>query len=134
MKKHLFNRLLSLVLAAVMVLGMFPAVSAAPAGLRWKKSDVDVSWDMTDRLTEDTIHTQTAHKPTDLVRVSIVLEDAPTLKMGYSTLGIGSNAEAKAYDRDLKKAQDTMADAISTQALGGKKLTARIKTGGNRPN
>ena len=122
MKKHLFNRLLSLVLAAVMVLGMFPAVSAAPAGLRWKKSDVDVSWDKADRLTEDEIHTMTAHKPTDLVRVSIVLEDAPTLKMGYSTQGIGSNAEAKAYDRDLKKAQDTVADAISAQALGGKEL------------
>ena len=122
MKKHLFNRILSLVLAAVMVLGMFPAVSAAPAGLRWKKSDVDVSWDKADRLTEDEIHTMTAHKPTDMVRVSIVLEDTPTLKMGYSTQGIGSNAEAKAYDRDLKKAQDTMADAITAQALGGKKL------------
>ena len=122
MKKHLFNRLLSLVLAAVMVLGMFPAVSAAPSGLSWKKSDVDVSWDMTDRLTEDTIHTQTAHKPTDLVRVSIVLEDAPTLKMGYSTQGIGSNAEARAYDQDLKKIQDDMAATISAQALGGKEL------------
>ena len=122
MKKHLFNRLLSLVLAAVMVLGMFPAVSAAPASVSWKKSDVDVSWDKTDRLTEDEIHAQTAHKPTDLVRVSIVLEDAPTLKMGYSTMGIGSNAEARAYDRDLKKIQDNMAAAISAQALGGKEL------------
>ena len=122
MKKHLFNRILSLVLAAVMVLGLCPAVSAAPAGLRWKKSDVNVSWDKTDRLTEDAIHTQTAHKPTDLVRVSIILEGTPTLKMGYSTLGLGSNAAAQAYDLELKKAQDNMAAAISAQALGGKKL------------
>ena len=82
MKKHLFNRLLSLVLAAVMVLGMFPAVHADSVNLRWEKSDVDVSWDKSDRLAEDDLHNQTAHKPTDMVRVSIVLEDAPTLKAG----------------------------------------------------
>ena len=123
MKKHLLNRILSLVLAAVMVLGMFPAVSAAPAGLRWKKSDVGiVSFDKTDRLVEDEIHAQTAHKPTEMVRVSIVLEDAPTLKAGYSTMGIGSNADAQAYDRDLKKVQDNMAKTISVQALDGKAL------------
>ena len=108
MKKHLFTRLISLVLAAVMVLGLCPAVTAAPAGLRWKKTDVDVSWDKTDRLVKSEIHTMTAHKPTDLVRVSIVLEDAPTLKMGYSTMGIGSNADAMAYDLELQKHQDRL--------------------------
>ena len=122
MKKHLFTRLLSLALAAVMVLGMFPAVSAAPAGLRWEKSDVDASWDKTDRLVEEEIHGQTAHKPTEMVRVSIVLEDASTLKAGYSTQDIGSNAAALAYDRDLQKVQDNMAKAISVQALDGKAL------------
>ena len=53
MKKHLCTRILSLVLAAVMVLGLFPSVSAVPTGLRWKESDVDVSWDKSDRLTEN---------------------------------------------------------------------------------
>ena len=122
MNKHLFNRLLSLVLAAVMVLGLCPIAHAAPAKLRWEKSDVDVSWDRADRLTEDEIHPQTAHKPTDMVRVSIVLEDTPTLKMGYSTMGIGSNADAMAYDLQLQKAQKDLAQVISAQALGGKKL------------
>ena len=122
MKKHLFKRLLSLVLVAVMVLGMFPGVSAASTGLSWKKSKLDVSWDKTDRLVEDTVQAETAHKPTDMVRVSIVLEDAPTLKAGYATMGIGSNAEAIAYDRNLQKVQDTMAKTISVQALGGDKL------------
>ena len=122
MKKHLLNRLLSLVLVAVMVLGMFPAVSAAPA-LRWEKSDVEVSWDRSDRLAEDTTETaETAHKPTDTVRVSIVLEDAPTIKAGYATMDIGSNAEALAYDLDLQKVQKTMEKTISVQALEGKKL------------
>ena len=122
MRKHLFNRLLSLVLAAVMVLGMFPAVHADSVSLRWEKSDVDVSWDKSDRLSKEEIHSQTAHKPTDMVRVSIVLEDAPTLKMGYSTMGIGSNADAMAYDLELQKHQDSMAKVISAQALGGKEL------------
>ncbi|MBR7179733.1 MAG: S8 family serine peptidase [Oscillospiraceae bacterium] len=122
MKKHLFNRLLSLVLAAVMVLGMFPAVSAAPAGLSWEKTDVDVSWDRTDRLAQDDLHDQTAHKPTDTVRVSIVLEDAPTVKAGYATMDIGSNAEALAYDLNLQKVQKTMEKTISVQALDGKAL------------
>ena len=34
MNKHLFNRFLSLVLAAVMVLGLCPVANAAPAKLR----------------------------------------------------------------------------------------------------
>ena len=135
MKKHLFNRLLSLVLVAVMVLGMFPGVSAASTGLSWKKSKLDVSWDKTDRLVEDTVQAETAHKPTDMVRVSIVLEDAPTLKAGYATMGIGSNAEAIAYDRNLQKVQDTMAKTISVQALGGDKLDVVCPAGfgGNLP-
>ena len=102
MKKHLFNRLLSLVLAAVMVLGMFPAVSAAPAGLRWEKTDLDVSWDRTDRLAQDDLHDQTAHKPTDMVRVAIVLEGVPTVTAGYATMGLGSNADGIEYDLNLQ--------------------------------
>ena len=122
MKKHLCNRILSLVLAAVLVLGLVPAASAAPAGLRWEKSDVEVSWDRSDRLVQGELHGMTAHKPTDLVRVSIVLEDAPTLKAGYSTNGIGSNGDAKAYDLALQKVQQEMAKTISAQALNGKEL------------
>ena len=122
MKKHLFNRLLSLVLAAVMVLGLFPAVSAAPTGLRWEKTDVDVSWDRSDRLVPEEIHGMTPYKPTDLVRAAIVLEDAPTLKAGYSTQGIGTNTDARAYDLGLQKAQRDLADRISAQALGGREL------------
>ena len=122
MKKHLRNRILCLVLAAVMVLGMFPSVSAASAGLSWKRSDVEVSWDKSDRLVQDEIHGMTAHKPTDLVRVSIVLEDAPTLKAGYSTSGIGTNSDAIAYDLQLQKAQQEMAKIISAKALGGREL------------
>ena len=107
---------------AVMVLGLFPAVSAAPTGLHWEKSDVEVSWDRTDRLIRDEFHSRSTHKPTDLVRVSIVLEDAPTIQAGYATMDIGSNAEAMAYDRNLNKIQKVMEKTISLQALDGKAL------------
>ena len=121
MKKHLLNRILAMVLVAVMVLGQLPAVSAAPAGLRWRESDVDVNVDLTDRLIED-INEPDDHKPTDLVRVSIVLEDAPTIQAGYATMGIASNADAMAYDRNLQKVQENMAKTIAVQALDGKAL------------
>ena len=122
MKKHLCSRILSLVLAAVMVLGLVPAVSASPVSLRWRESDVEVSLDRSDRLIQSDIHGMTDRKPTDMVRVSIVLEDAPTLKAGYSTDGIAINRDAKAYDLELQRHQQEMAEVISVQALGGREL------------
>ena len=123
MKKHLFDRLLSLVLAAVMVLGMLPTVSAAPAGLRWEKSDVDVvAFGKSDRLIEDELRNQPSHNPNEIVRVSIVLEDVPTLKAGYATMDISSNAEAMGYDLNLNRVQKAMEKTISAQALDGRAL------------
>ena len=116
MKKHLLSRVLSLVLIAVMVLGMFPAVGAAPAGLRWEKSDAEISWDRTDRLVSEDIREQDAYSPTESVRVSIVLEDAPTVRAGFATMGIGSNPEAMAYDRNLNNIQKVMEKTISASA------------------
>ena len=122
MKKHLCSRILSLVLAAVMVLGLVPAVSASPVSLRWRESDVEVSLDRSDRLIQSELHGMTDRKPTDMVRVSIVLEDAPTMKAGYSTDDIAVNRDARAYDLELQRHQQEMADVISVQALGGREL------------
>lgn len=122
MKNNLLNRLLGVILAAVMVLGFFPSASAAPVGLYWEKSDIEVSWNRNDRLIPDEIHGMADHMPADQIRVSIILEDTPTLEAGYSTQNIGSNQNAKAYDRALQKVQEDLADRISVQALGGKEL------------
>ena len=113
MKQHKHIRLLSLILAAVMVLGMAPGASAAPGGLRWKKSRVEPVTDLSDRLIPSQIQTPDPIAPTDSVRVSIVLEDAPTLMAGYSTEGIAKNTEARAYDQALLAQQQDMAAAIS---------------------
>ena len=122
MRKHLLTRVFSLVLAAVIVLGMLPTASAATAKLRWEKSDVTVSWDKSDRLVPEDLQDQAAYKPTEQVRVSIVLEDVPTLQAGYATMGIGFNAEAMAYDRNLNQIQKVMERTISLHALEGQKL------------
>ena len=122
MKRNPQLRLLSLIMAAVMALGLLPAASAAPVGLRWKKSDVEVSPDLTDRLVQSELHTPDTRKPTDMVRVSIILEEKPTLMAGYGTAGIGSNTDARAYDRSLQRSQQDMAAAISRHALGGRAL------------
>ena len=107
MRKHLFTRIFSLVLAAVMVLGLLPGVSAEPAGLRWKKSDVEISWGKADRQIPDELHGMSPYKPTDSVRVFIVLEGTSTLKAGYSTMSIGSNPDARAYDLQFQKVQQS---------------------------
>ena len=122
MKQQMHIRLLSLMLAAVLVLGLIPGASAAPGGLRWKKSPVEPVTDRSDRLVPSQIRTPDPTKPTDSVRVSIVLEDAPTLMAGYATEGIAENADARAYDLSLLAHQQDMATAISRHALGGKAL------------
>ena len=122
MKQQMHIRLLSLMLAAVLVLGLIPGASAAPGGLRWKKSPVEPVTDRSDRLVPSQIQTPDPTKPTDSVRVSIVLEDAPTLMAGYATEGIAENADARAYDLSLLARQQDMASAISRHALGGKAL------------
>ena len=122
MKQQMHIRLLSLILAAVLVLGLIPGASAAPGGLRWKKSPVEPVTDRSDRLVPSQIRTPDPTKPTDSVRVSIVLEDAPTLMAGYATEGIAENADARAYDLSLLAHQQDMASAISRHALGGKAL------------
>ncbi len=125
MKKQQTHRILALVLALVMVLGFLPANAAAAAPkLSWKESDTKISWDSSDRLVDkNELHTGTdTPLPTAEVRVAIVLEKAPTAAAGFSTRNIGANAEARAYDEALEIYQAQMADAISAQALDGKKL------------
>ena len=49
---------------------------------------------------------------TDTVRVSIVLEQAPTLEAGYSMQGIAANAAAMDYREGLRRAQSSLQAAI----------------------
>ena len=64
--------------------------------------------------------------PTDqaagMVRVSIVLEKAPTLEAGYSMQSIAANAAAMDYREGLREEQSSLQAAIERQALGGQAM------------
>ena len=120
MKKHPAKRLLSLVLALVMVLGLVP-VSGRASGLSWHETELDIQPDRSHRLVADG-EAPDLYAPTDTVRVSIVLEEAPTIAAGFGTVGIALDQQAVRYDRDLNRAQKAMEQTISARALGGKGL------------
>ena len=119
MKKHLSSRLLSLLLA-LSLLASF-AVPVRAAGLSWNAVDTAVSADLADCLVQGEAQ-ETVHRDTDLVRVSIVLEEKPTVQAGYSTMDIARNDGAMAYRESLQARQQAVAQSISAQALGGQAL------------
>lgn len=118
------KRMLSVILAAVMLLGL-----ATPAlATEGEKSNVtlrrvngnavsaDLGLARPNRPQEDVI------APNQAVRVSIVVDGKSTLDAGYSLDNVADNAAAMTYRAGLKKQQISVAQAISAQALGGKKL------------
>ena len=121
MKNHRFKRILSLILVAALLAGFYvPGAQAASAGLSWKETDQALRLDLSHREVEK--NDEPIYQPGDVVRVSIVLEDLPTIQAGYGTRDIARNAAALAYGRSLKAKQDDLAAAISSQVLGGRKL------------
>ena len=121
MKNHRFKRILSLILVAALLAGFYvPGAQAASTGLSWKETDQPIRHDLSHREVEK--KDEPTHQPGDVVRVSIVLEDKPTIQAGFGTRDIAGNAEALAYGNSLKAKQDDLAAAISSQVLGGRKL------------
>ena len=120
MKQRIWTRFLSLLLAACLILGLAPtAIHASPAGpeVRFEEiSPEEVSADlrMDQRLPNPE---QETHNPDEQVRVSIVLEDAPVLDKGYSTMGLAANRQAIAYRHELLANQQAVQLRISS-AIG----------------
>ncbi len=124
MRHNYTRRGLALVLALVMVLGLdVTGVQAAPAKtqIRFEKLD-SVRAD----LIQNEAVIENANEPlyadTDMVRVMIVLEDAPAIGKLKGTENFTANIEAVAYRAELQAKQEQVADTISTQALKGRKL------------
>ena len=121
MKTRLSPRLLSVLLVCALVLSM-----AFPAAAMGSKSSVtftqvDNSAVSVNPLTREDgeLNTMDEYIATDVVRVSIVLAKASTIKTGFSTMGISGNEAAMAYRADLKKDQSTMVQRIES-AIGNK--------------
>ena len=120
MKNKGILRRISLILALSLVLGFAPAVRAEEPGIVWRESGKTVTADISDRLVGADGDITGLESKT--VRVSIILEEKPTVQSGFATMGIGTNADARAYDAMLLARQQELAREISRQALGGREL------------
>ena len=120
MKKHLNTRLLSLVLAICMVMSLAAPVAATP-NRKVNFTQVSNSAVTADLLTKVSgeLHDMTSYVDTDMVRVSIFLEENSTIGAGFSTESIAANSEAMAYRAELKEEQAEITAAIERK-LGQK--------------
>ena len=122
MKTRLSLRVLSLLLVAALLTGLAAPVQAYGPRSSVTFTQVDnsaVSVSPIER-TEEELHGMVDHLDTDVVRVSILLEQASTIKAGFSTLGIAENASAMSYRESLKADQDAVVHRI--EAATGSKL------------
>ena len=121
MKKHLSARLLSWLLVFAMLAGFAVPVNAAGQNAKVTFTQVDnsaVSASLLNKADENTADTQT-YADTDVVRVTIVLKEQPTIGAGFSVQGIAQNAEAMRYREKLQDRQAAVTASIE-RAVGGK--------------
>lgn len=121
--KHRFRSLLSMVLIICMV---WQSVAMAAEltyedGLSFEKVDNDaVSASLLDETEYETNTNVELYSDTDVVRVSIVLEDNSTIEQGYATKGIAGNYAANAYRQQMLDKQAVTQNAIERRI--GQKL------------
>ena len=105
-KKKFRLRFSALLLTVIMLFGMvIPGFSA-----------LDFDGGDTYELLEE------SYTDDETVRVSIVLEDAPTIAVPYAIDGIAANKDAMEYRHRLEQIQDLVVDNIETYALDGEEL------------
>lgn len=127
MKNDRITRLLSWLLVFALCFSLATPVGAVNADgsrkLKFEKVETDVNDASLQQGREVAVQQGAeAHAPTDIVRVSIVLEEKSTIQAGYSTLGIAQNASAMAYNDKLQARQETVAKRISAKVLAGEQL------------
>ena len=120
-RRNLPSRLCALLLAAVLLCSLgVPQAAAADPAVTWSQVDGSaVTAQLPLQKAEE--EAAPAYRDTETVRVSIFLEDAPTISK-FDVQNIAENQAALAYRAGLETRQETLAQAISTQALGGKQL------------
>ena len=115
--KHTCKRFLSWMLVVCMVLSFVPAAGAS--GISWKETDLKITAPIHDRPVQKD---EAVHEDSEMVRVSIVLEEPSAVQAGYATMGIGTNAAAIRYQAELLSVQKKMEKTISVKALNGRPL------------
>lgn len=130
---HLRKRIVAALLAVVLAVSLAaPSLAIEETGVS-KSGSNGLTWEEIDSSSvqvESPIQANTGvvektveHEDTDMVRVSIILKDASTLEKGFTSDEIAAaDRSAMQYRRKLEKQQDSMAAAISKQALNGATL------------
>lgn len=115
------TRFTALLLAAVMLFGLFTQGSAA-FGLNGRTNFFPADFTHDTAPDDDLLSGEKLYDDDESVRVSIVLEDAPTISASYSLDGIAANEDAMAYRHKLQQIQELVVDNIETYALDGEAL------------
>lgn len=128
MDKKVWKRLLAVLLSAALLIGAMPVAFAAEAEeggeWTWKQTDNGTVTATLDRKAVAEKEEEPPYEDGEMVRVSIVLEDKPTLERFPRVADgeIASNTAAKTYRSKLQAQQDAVANTISRELLDGKKL------------
>ena len=106
MKKNFKNRVISVLLVFAMLCSfVVPATATNANGVSWNPTD---NSSVLDPLRPEQVERQqntVTYADDEVVRVSIVLSQKPTLQAGFDTQGVASNAEAMNYRAGLRNQQ-----------------------------
>ncbi|MBR2717243.1 MAG: S8 family serine peptidase [Oscillospiraceae bacterium] len=125
---HRWKRILSLALAAALILALAVPGYAAPEEEEEQPGGIRVSWEKVDAAPRSWsarpvgIDEQPLYGPDDAVRVSIVLDKPSVLAARFSTVNIAQNKKAMRYRDSVRAAQDEAAEMIAVKVLDGKEL------------
>ncbi|MGM9639994.1 MAG: S8 family serine peptidase [Faecousia sp.] len=121
-RHQLPSRICALLLAlAILCSFAVPVATAADGSVTFTQVDNDAVTAQLPLREAGETETASVYADTDSVRVSIFLADAPTLAK-FDAGTVSENQAALAYRANLETRQETVTQAISTQALGGKRL------------
>ncbi len=120
MKKQFNKQLMSLLLVVCLLFGLAAPAAAAPSSkVSFTKVDNSaVSANLLTKVSDD-LKGMTDYISTDMVRVSIFLEDDSTIMAGFDSENIAYNTQAMDYRADLKAKQAEVTASIE-KALGAK--------------
>lgn len=125
-QKQIFRRAISLLLMAAMLAGFAVPIQATGTS---SQLALEIEQIGKESVTAESpiapmgkVETPETPSSNEMVRVSIQLEQAPTIDAGFEIQNIAQNASAMRYRDDLKSAQDQMQTAIERHALDGQKL------------
>ncbi|MBR3436710.1 MAG: hypothetical protein IKG97_03025, partial [Lachnospiraceae bacterium] len=127
-QSKIYRKLLSVALAAVMVLSLTNGLSVGKARAQ-ENGGYRLTWEEVENNGKGLLYgrdkTQAAFEENyvkdGMVRVSILLDGDATLKK-FPAKNIASNAAAASYRAGLRAKQDEMAQTISRKVLNGEKL------------